>query len=202
VREVATPLRDELVGLLSGRKGHFLLESGHHGDWWLDLEVLCLRPEPIRRFAAELAKRLAPYRIDAVCGPLVEGAFVALMVASALDVEFTYAERFAHPGADGLFTVEYRLPAALRDRVRGRRIAIVNDVISAGSAVRGTFADLQACGAEIVAIGALLVLGDSFAPFAAEQAVPLETLVSLPYGLWTPAECPLCAAGVQLEDVG
>lgn len=27
--------------------GHFLLESGHHGDLWLDLELLCLRPRQI-----------------------------------------------------------------------------------------------------------------------------------------------------------
>jgi orotate phosphoribosyltransferase len=194
-------LQDELINLLSGRRGHFLLESGHHGDWWLELELLCLRPEPVRRLADELAKRLASYDIEAVCGPLVEGAFVALMVASELDVDFTYAQRFAHPPTDGLFPVEYRLPAPLRGKVRGRRVAIVNDVISAGSSVRGTFADLQACGADIVAIGALLVLGDSAAAFAADQNTALETIAHLPYGLWPPDECPLCAAGVPLEDI-
>jgi orotate phosphoribosyltransferase len=194
-------LQDELTSLLSGRKGHFLLESGHHGDLWLELELLCLRPAPVARLAGELAKRVAAYEIDLVCGPLVEGTFVALMVASELDVEFTYAERFAHPPTDDLFPVEYRLPAPLRERARGRRVAIVNDVISAGSAVRGTFVDLQTCGAEIVAIGALLVLGDVFAQFAIDQQVALETLANFPYGLWAPKECPLCAAGAPLENM-
>ena len=32
----------------------------------------------------------------------------------------------------------------------------MDDAISAGSAVRGTFADLQTCGAQVVAMGALL----------------------------------------------
>jgi orotate phosphoribosyltransferase len=193
-------MQEELISSLTPREGHFLLESGHHGNFWLDLELLCLRPGPIERFAAALARRLSAYWVDAVCGPLVEGAFVALMVASELDVEFCYAERFAHPESASLFPVEYRLPNALRDRVRGKRVAIVNDVISAGSAVRGTFADLEACGAEIVAIGALLVLGESASVFAADKNVPLESIARLPYHLWTPAECPLCASGVPLED--
>lgn len=64
------------------------------GSIW---EGLCLRPAQVRTFAAELARRVAAYRIDAVCGALNEGAFVALMVASELDVEFSYTERFAPP---------------------------------------------------------------------------------------------------------
>jgi orotate phosphoribosyltransferase len=80
---------------LSARKGHFLLESGHHGDLWLDLESLCLRPQRVQIVAAELAEPLSKLEVDAVCGPLVEGAFVALMVALLLNVQFTYSERFA-----------------------------------------------------------------------------------------------------------
>src|SRR5947207_15461462 len=74
----------EILGLLPARRGHFLLESGHHGNLWLELELLCYRPEPIRRPADRLAEALARHRVDAVCGPLVDGAFVALMVASTL----------------------------------------------------------------------------------------------------------------------
>src|SRR3979411_1541613 len=85
----------EVVRLLPSRKGHFRLESGHHGDLWLDLELLCLRPEPVQRLAAGLAARLAGHQVEVVCGPLIEGAFVALMVALELGVPFTYAERFA-----------------------------------------------------------------------------------------------------------
>ena len=156
--------QEEVVSSLPGRIGHFRLESGHHSDLWTDLELLCLRPEFVRQRAAELAARLGQYRVDAVCGPLVEGAFVALMVASDLDVEFYYTERFT-PQADEslLFPVEYRVPPVLRGRLQGKRVAIVNDVISAGSAVRGTLADLEACGAETVAVAALAVLGPSAA---------------------------------------
>jgi hypothetical protein len=31
-------VHETVLELLSARNGHFLLESGHHGDLWLDLE--------------------------------------------------------------------------------------------------------------------------------------------------------------------
>jgi orotate phosphoribosyltransferase len=193
-------VQKEVSRLLPARKGHFRLESGHHGELWLDLELLCLRPDPIQRLAVRLATRLARHRIDLVCGPLIEGAFVALMVAYELGVPFTYAERFADLQTDALDSVQYLLPHALRDVVRGKRVAIVNDVINAGSAIRGTFADLKACGAKPVAVAALAVLGESAAKFAAEQKISVKTLATLPNQIWTPSECPLCVRGIPLED--
>src|SRR3984957_3605474 len=194
-------MNEDLLSLVRGRSGHFLLESGHHGDVWFQLETPCLHSRAIRPFAARLAERLKNYNVDSVCGPLVEGAFVALMVSLELGCEFVYAERFANTARQGLFPVEYRFPRALQPAVQGKRVAIVNDVINAGSAVRGTFSDLAAHNAVIVAIGALLVLGDAIAAFAAQNHVALELLKQMPNHLWLPAECPLCALGQPLEIV-
>ncbi len=191
---------DDVIALIPARRGHFLLESGHHGELWLDLELLCWRPDAVRPLAERIAARLAPYAIEVVCGPLVEGGFVALMVASKLGVTFSYAERFPNSESEGLFPVDYRIPRALRARVRDKRVAIVNDVINAGSSVRGTLTDLEACGARPVAIGTLLVLGSSASRIAAERGVALETLASLPNDIWTTAECPMCARRVPLAN--
>jgi orotate phosphoribosyltransferase len=193
-------MKDELLSLVAARKGHFKFESGHHGDLWLNLELLCLEPGRVRTLAAELARRLSRHDIQAICGPLVEGAFIALMVAEDLNLAFTYAERFAPGRSDDLYSVDYRLPGALRGKVRGKRVAIVNDVINAGSAVRGTFTDLVECGARPVVVGTLLVLGPAAASFAADRAMALESLAVLPNNLWLPSECPLCSAGVPLDE--
>lgn len=189
----------EVADLLPWRKGHFKLESGHHGDTWLNLELLCVKPEPVEQLAAVLADVLSEQRPDVVCGPLVEGAFVALMVARRLSVPFTYSERF-DSGADGLFPVSYRLPGAQRDLVSGKRVVIVNDVIGAGSAVLGTLKDLYECGADPVAIGALAARGSAAMVLARENGLALETLASFPGEQWKPSECPMCAAGVPLTD--
>ncbi len=195
-------MEDRVLQLLSAQKGHFLLESGHHGDLWFDLETLCLHPAALQALAAELAEPLAARDVDVVCGALVEGAFVALLVALQLGKPFVYAERFARPSGDGLFPAGYRIPAVLRAGLRGKRVALVNDVINAGSAVRGTYFGLKDCGAEVVDISALLVLGDAFPAFAAEHGVALHSLAAMPNHLWTPDACPLCAQGLPLEDRG
>ena len=195
-------MKENLLSMARGRKGHFRMESGHHGDVWFQLETLCLHSREIRSFAVRLAAQLTQHEIEVVCGPLVEGAFVALLVSLELGCDFVYAERFADATREGLYPVEYRLPRALQLAVKGRRVAIVNDVISAGSAVRGTYFDLQAAGAEVIVIGALLALGDAIAKFAAKHRIALELLEHMPSNLWTPSQCPLCAAGVPLEIVG
>ena len=65
-------MQERVLELLSARRGHFLLESGHHGDLWLDLETLCLRPHAVQRLAADLAERLSKLEVEVVCGPLVD----------------------------------------------------------------------------------------------------------------------------------
>jgi orotate phosphoribosyltransferase len=192
---------DTVLERLTARRGHFLLESGHHGDLWLDLETLCLEPRAAQALADDLAGRLVDIRPGAICGPLVEGAFVGLMAALRLGVRFVYAERHARPSEDGLYPAGYRIRGSLRAGLRGQRVAIVNDVINAGSAVKGAFADLEACGAQVVAIGALLVLGDAASAFAESKGVPLFSLAAQPNSLWAPSDCPLCAARAPLQDV-
>ena len=192
---------DELLELFVARRGHFRLESGHHGDLWLEIPPAFLRPGRLRPHARRLARMLAAHHLEAICGPLVEGAFLGQMVAEELDLEFFFAEQFPQPTTDGLFPVSYRLPVSLRSRIKGKRVAVVDDAINAGSAVRGAIEDLKTCGAQLVAIGALLRLGDRAADLARAEAAPLVTLTRLESGtLWNPAECPLCSAGTPLDD--
>lgn len=195
-------MAQNVLELLTAKRGHFLLESGHHGDLWLDLEALCYRPHRLQALAVDLAKAISEWRADAVCAPLIEGAFVGLFVAMELNIDFTYSERFARPSRDGLFPAGYRIPAALRDKIRGRRVAIVNDVINAGSAVRGTCDDLESCGANVVGISALLVMGAAILEYSSSKALPLISMAQAANNLWAPSECPLCATGVPLKDPG
>jgi orotate phosphoribosyltransferase len=170
------------------RRGHFVFESGHHGDLWLELDALFAQPERVAPHAAELARRLAPHGIDVVCGPLVGGALLAQTVASELGTGLCWSE-----------SGDYRIPPALRAGLAGRRVALVDDAINAGFATRATLAALRDCGAELAALAALIVLNDTAAEIAAAERVPLESLTRLESGLWTPADCPLCAAAVPLS---
>jgi orotate phosphoribosyltransferase len=190
-----------LIDRMARRSGHFRFESGHHGDRWLEPDLLLQRPTTLRPFAIALAQRLRRrQRFEVVCGALTGGAFLAQMVAEQCDVAFAFAERFAAPPSDALYQVRYRIPDALRDGLRGATVAIVNDVTNAGSAVRGTYEDLVACGARPIAFGTLVALGAWSTSFADDHDLALEAIERLGNNLWTPDDCPLCAAGVALED--
>jgi orotate phosphoribosyltransferase len=176
------------------RAGHFVLESGYHTDEWWDLESLTQRPVALMPYVQALAARMKEYGPEVVCGSLIEGAFIALLVASQLSCDFAYASRF--PGeTDELFPVSYRIPGALRPLVKGKRVLVVNDVISAGSAVRGTIEDLRQLGATILGVGSLFVLGEKFVEFCRQQNLPLIALFRQAQHLWEKRDCPLCAAG-------
>lgn len=190
-----------MLPIFSAQSGHFLLESGYHAASWMDLETLFLEPARVEPLAAELSQRIAKHQPDVVCGPLVEGAFLALAVARNLGVPFTYTERVAAT-AQPLYPYAYRLPRVLRPHVAGKRVAIINDVISAGSAVRGTAFDVLDANATLVAIGTLLILGDWTETFARERSIAVEALDRGAFELWTPESCPLCAQGVALERRG
>src|SRR5436309_91248 len=112
-------MQEQVAQLLPKREGHFVFESGHHGQVWLELELLFLRPERVQPLAEGLADRLRGHQIEAVCGPLVEGAFVGLIVASSLRLPFSYSEPVRDHRATGLFPVSYPIPRPLERELRG-----------------------------------------------------------------------------------
>jgi orotate phosphoribosyltransferase len=190
------------VDLVAGRRGHFRLESGHHAGLWLDLDALFAEPVRVAPFVDALAAAVRAHGAATVCGPLLGGAFLAQLVAQSLGVAFCFTERAMPAEASGaLYGARYRLPRAFHARVRGQRVAMVDDVMSAGSALRGTYRELLEHGAVPVAAGALLVLGEVGSAFFAEHVVPVEAVARDEFELWPPADCPLCRDGVPLEDL-
>ncbi|HEV7683058.1 MAG TPA: phosphoribosyltransferase family protein [Pyrinomonadaceae bacterium] len=199
---MSEPKSTSFLDLIAGRRGHFQLESGHHSELWFDLDTLFAAPGRIAPFVTQLTDSLRPYNVAAVCGPLLGGAFLAQLVAQDLDVEFCFTERRMPQAAAGLYTASYHLPTAFIARVRGQRSAMVDDVMSAGSALRGTYRELQSHGATPVVAGALMILGNTGADFFAEQDLAVAAVVRENYLHWLPNECPHCAAGTPLENVG
>jgi orotate phosphoribosyltransferase len=180
------------MGLVGARRGHFELESGHHGELWLELDDLCWSAAALEPVVEELAARLRPYRVDAICGPLAGGAFLAQLVAARLGVGFAHTER--HSAGDGsLYSASYRLPEALGMRLAGRRVAVLDDVINAGSATRATVAAVRAASGVVTALAAMLVLGSTPRRFAAGEGLALEAVAEVDNAIWAPAECPRCA---------
>lgn len=181
--------------LASPRRGHFDLGTGFHGDLWLDLDALFLWPERLRPGARTLADGLRPYRPAAVCGPLAGGAFLAQLLAQELGAAFLPA--YPGPGRPPAF----RLPATVRDRIGGWRVAVVDDAVNAGTAVQASCRELRAAGAEPVAVAALVALGPAAAGVTGALGLPFHAVATLPSQAWPADGCPLCDHGNPLDQV-
>ncbi|MGO4725205.1 MULTISPECIES: phosphoribosyltransferase family protein [unclassified Inquilinus] len=187
----------ELRAAVAATQGHFRYESGHHGDLWLGLDALFVDAIRMRRWAAALAAEAACCGAEVVCGPLTGGALLARAIAAELHLDFVHAERHVEGGA-----VRYRIPDSLGAVVAGRRVLLVDDAINAGSAVGLTLAELTRHDAVLAGIACLLTLGEAAGRIAREHGVPLVRLATLDRGMWQAGDCPLCAAGMPLEEQG
>jgi orotate phosphoribosyltransferase len=179
------------------RRGHFDLGTGYHGDVWLDLDALFLRPARLRPQVRWLAGLLAEHRVDAVCGPLEGGAFLAQALSDIMETAFLPAYRA--PASPTALATLYRLPA-VGGGIGGWRVAIADDAVNAGTAVLACAGQLRDHGAVPVAVAALLSLGRADTTVAAELSVPFYAADTLRSEAWPAGECPSCASGVPLTD--
>ena len=185
------------LDLARARRGHFQMESGLHCGLWFDLESAVVDQAALDPFVTQLAQLLRRHDVEAVCGPMIGGAFLAQLLARLLGSEFYFTAPANEPHTAA---VRYQLPAGVGHRMLGKRVAVVDDVISAGSSLRATLAAIEPHGAIPVVVGALYVLGVTGAEFLKERGLRIETTGRKPFESWRPAECPLCAAGIPLED--
>jgi orotate phosphoribosyltransferase len=187
----------DLFDALPARTGHFRFESGHHGDLWLELDALFADPARSDQLAAAMTDRLGGRGIEVVCGPMTGGALLAQAVSRHLGATFTYTDRYID--SDG--GVRYVLPAAQHALGAGKRVAIVDDVINAGSATTKTHDALVSAGARPVVVAALLVLGSAIDRFGEQRGIRVIACSRRESSLWPLADCPLCARNVPLDNV-
>ena len=141
---------------------------------------------------AELARLLAPARPECVASVATLGIPVAVEVTRALglddylilqktakihlrDARREPVESITSSGTQHLLLDRRRIPA-----VRGRRVAFVDDVISTGASCAAALRLLEAAGADIVAIGALLTEGDAWRPALGPRAGLVRALGTIP----------------------
>jgi orotate phosphoribosyltransferase len=185
-----------LLEAAATQRGHFIYESGHHGDLWLDLDALLVNARRARGWATALGQRAAVCQPQIICGPLTGGALIAQSMAAELDAGFVFAERLTLPSG----ATRYHVPVSLRETLHDKRVLLVDDAINAGSAVLATLADLIDCGARLAGLASLITLGQAAPQIAEQHDVPFYTLLSFERQMWQPDRCPLCDSGVPLID--
>jgi len=124
---------------------------------------------------------------------------LAQCVAARLGVPFAYTQpRVSH--STGLYRTRYDVPAGLTSRLRGRKVAIIDDVINAGSAVRATVDAVRACGGYPSGVAALLQLGRSADGPVLELGLSIQAVTRRANTVYDPAVCPMCSAYQPLDS--
>jgi orotate phosphoribosyltransferase len=164
-------------------EGHFLLSSGLHSAQYLQCARVLMDPRIAADLGARLAAQLKAVGVtpNAVVAPAMGGIVVGHEVARGFGCRSLFTER---EGA----TMTLRRGFSLE---RGETVVVVEDVVTTGRSTREVMAVVEAAGARVVGVASLVDRSSGQAGFE----VPFETLLRVAVETWSPAACPLCAAG-------
>lgn len=179
-------LLDELKARDVHREGHFALTSGRHAEVFLQCTLALQDPTFARRIGRQLADQVDASRVDVVATPGISSMLLGFVVAEALGRRVVYFEER-----------DDRLRLRRGQRVAvGAHVLIVEDVLTTGRSALEAAAALEAAGAHI---GGWAAMVDRSTP---DHPLPFEpvSLLAMPLRTYLPADCPLCAADVPLED--
>lgn len=172
--------------------GHFRLSSGLHSPQYVQCARLLEHPAAAAAAAEALVRRLGE-RVSppptTVVSPAIGGIVAGYEVARAWGARALWAER--DPAGDLAFRRGFRLEP-------GERVAAVEDVVTTAGSLRELVRLVEATGARIVAVAALVDRSGG----SVEWNVPWASLVSLDAVQVEPAACPQCAEGRPVVKPG
>lgn len=180
---------DEFVRVGGLLEGHFLLSSGLHSPRYLQCARVLQHPELAEWMCRELADRLGDVGAETVIGPAMGGIVVAYELARAMGTRGIFTER-----SDG--RMQLRRGFDLRP---GERVVLAEDVVTTGGSLMEVLKVVRDAGAEPVAVATLVDRSGDRKP---DFGVPLAGLVRVDVPTYDPADCPLCAKGVELVKPG
>lgn len=171
------------------QRGHFELSSGFHSGHYFQCAQFLQHPQLALQVCKELARKFAARRPTAVIGPAIGGIIVSYEVARALRVRALYAER-----VDAEMQLRRGFMVDKRDRV-----LIVEDVITTGESARKVAELVEALGARVIGIGAIVDRSGGQVRFPGHK---YERLFRLNFENFKPHDCPLCNEQMPLTHPG
>ena len=170
------------------RSGHFQLTSGRHSDTYVQCARVLEHPGVTARLARATVTNIPDdVKVDLVVSPAVGGIVIGFAVALALDARFIFAER--QRGA---------MPLRRAFEVHpGEKVLVVEDVVTTGGSVKEVINVVREAGGDVVGVVSLIDRGGE-----RKFSEPYWPLLTMSVASWDPAECSLCAEGIELYSPG
>ncbi|MFH0882438.1 MAG: orotate phosphoribosyltransferase [bacterium] len=157
-------------------EGHFKLASGLHSDRYVEKFRLLERPDVTEMLVRELAARVRKYQPEVVVGPVTGGVILSYEMARQLGTKAYFTEK----ATDGGMVLRRGFD------VRGKRVLLVEDIVTTGGSVLKTAEAVRQAGGEVVAFA--ILVNRSSGRFQPEA--PVEALVTLEIQTWQPDALP------------
>lgn len=177
--------------------GHFVHISRLHLAMWLNKDAFLPHVDRLEELARRLARKIPHLGIEIVCAPAMGGLVVSEWVAHELGVICAFAEHDPTP-PPGDLRGRFMLRRGYDRLVRGKRVLVVDDVVTTGHSIGEVIEAVRAAGGDVVA-GASLILVEGLEPatLGLEHFAYLMPFPRPP--MWKASECPLCRQGVPIS---
>lgn len=170
--------------------GHFKLTSGLHSPvYWEKFRVI-ENPEAAVPLCGLIADQYQEKGIELVVGPTTGGIILAFEVARQMGLPAAFAEKVE--SGERQFRRGFKITP-------GRRVLIVDDVLTTGKSTREVIDALKLCQADIAGIGVLVDRSDKLLDFG---GIPLFSCLKVETPAYQPEDCPLCRTGRPLSKPG
>ena len=168
---------------------HFVYKNGGHGPGYICMDPIYADPVRLNGMVSSL---LEPFGLayDVISAPATGGVALASTASNWLLHKKGLSKPALWADKDGKGFVVDRL--SFPEGIKGKRVLIVEDLLTTGSSVMGTIAAIKACGGEVIGLSAVCNRGGVTAETI---GVPrLEQLAEVSYDDYSPDDCPLCFA--------
>ncbi len=168
------------------KKGHFLLASGFHSQYYFQAQSLLQYPQYASIAGEEIAKLWTGREIDIIVSLAIGGIVLGQEVARHLGVRHVFLERK---------NKKLSLERGFKIH-KGEKILLVEDVITTGGSLKEAIPLLKKYPAKITGITSMVLRGE------VEFSCPLKYLVKINWQKYSPEFCPLCKQGIPLYTPG
>lgn len=168
--------------------GHYQMLSGLHSDVFIRFSALARDEEALRCIGDWLTPSLKPWAVDALVAPATAGVALAWTLALRLAAPLHLTAPGDHGRASGI---------ASNQEIEGRRVLLVNDVVTTGAGMTALARLVEDAGAEIA--GAAWFASRSRADVESMIGAPTAFVVALALEAVRAEECELCQHEIPLE---
>jgi orotate phosphoribosyltransferase len=185
-------LSDEILSMFraSGaiKEGHFLLASGLHSPVYLEKFRILQYPVYTSKLCQVIAEHFGAAKVDLVAGPTTGGIILAFETARQLGARSIFAEKERDIR---IFRRDFEIAP-------GERVLVVDDILTTGGSIRETIAAVNNLGGRVIGVAVLV----DRSPGEIDFALPFFSCLRFPTTVYSPDECPLCAANIPLVKPG